>query len=313
MIDYIRPDGYRALYVPDFLIRKTDGNYILCELKGKVDALVPVKARAAVEWCKATSKGKVRWQYLYVPYHLFQQSAAGTIEELARTCEPSLKTLIQEAETGQQELPLMEATAQKEAEELFMRVLQQAGITQTPAAVADAMRQSVLLLDHAVRTGMPEYGHSFQPLLHPLDEYALRILDRQLSPRVPSEASKRDIYFSPYLETLPPKIRVLLERNGRYLKDNLIFGRSIMKLGTLLFCLRYAKEGGGEVSGVWKDVQEIFSGSEMASLYGDLEKVNTFRNTHVAHVETRLNDANEAWEAMKVWLRTLNKMADMVG
>ncbi len=51
----------------------------------------------------------------------------------------------------------------------------------------------------------------------------------------------------------------------------------------------------------------------MASLYGDLEKVNTFRNTRVAHVETRLNDANEAWEAMKVWLRTLNRMADMVG
>ena len=60
-------------------------------------------------------------------------------------------------------------------------------------------------------------------------------------------------------------------------------------------------------------MQEIFSGSEMASLYGDLEKVNTFRNTHVAHVETILNDANEAWEAMKVWLRTLNKMADVVG
>lgn len=75
----------------------------------------------------------------------------------------------------------------------------------------------------------------------------------------------------------------------------------------------YAKEGDGEVSGVWKDVQDNFSGSEMASLYGDLEKVNTFRNTRVAHVEIRLNDANEAWEAMTVWLRTLNRMTDMVG
>ena len=211
-----------------------------------------------MEWCKAASKGKIRWQYLYVPHHIFRQSAAGTTEELARTCEPSLKVLIQEAETGQQELPLIEATAQKEAEELFIRVLQQAGITQAPAAVADAIRQSVLLLDHAIRSGMPDYGHSFQPLLHPLDEYALRILDRMLSPLIPVEAPKRDEYFSPYIEALPPKSKILLRKNGRYLKDNLIFGRSIMKLGTLLFCLDYAREGGWGVSGVWKDVKNTF-------------------------------------------------------
>jgi len=51
----------------------------------------------------------------------------------------------------------------------------------------------------------------------------------------------------------------------------------------------------------------------MASLYTDLEKVNTFRNTRVAHVETRLNNAEEAWEAMRTWLRTLNQMVDIAG
>ena len=312
MIDYLRPDGHRALYVPDFLIRITDGNYILCELKGKVDALVPVKARAAVEWCKATSKGKVRWQYLYVPYHLFQQSSAGTIEELSRTCEPSLKALIQEAETGQQELPLMEATAQKEADDLFIRIMHESGIAQPPPSVIVAMRQAILLIDHAVRTGMPEYGHSFQPLLHPLDEYSLHILDQQLSPLIPQDINKRDNYFAPYLETLPPQRRISLERNGRYLKDNLVFGRSIMKLGTLLFCLRYANEGGWGATGIWKDVLDRFSGSKMKSLYTDLEQVNTFRNTRVAHVEEKLDDANEAWAAMKVWLRALSNMVDLV-
>ncbi len=58
----------------------------------------------------------------------------------------------------------------KEADDLVTRVLQEAGITQTPAAVADAIRQSVLLLDHAVRSGMPDYAYSFQPMLHPIDE-----------------------------------------------------------------------------------------------------------------------------------------------
>jgi type III restriction enzyme len=308
MIDYLRPDGHRALYVPDFLVRLANGSYLLCELKGKEDALVPVKARAAVEWCKAASKSKMKWQYLYVPYHLFQQSAASTIEELARACEPSVKSLIHEAETGQQELPLLEATIQKEVDDLFLRVLQQAGIAQPSAPVADAMRQAVTLLDHAIRSGMPDYGHAFQPLLHPLDECALRILDRCLSPYIPSDAQKREDYFSPYLESLPQNRRVLLEKHGRYLKDNLIFGHSIMRLGTLLFCLRYAKEGGWGTPGMWKDVQEVFSGPEMMSLYSDLENVNTFRNTRVAHVESRLNNVDEAWEAMRVWLRTLNQM-----
>jgi type III restriction enzyme len=311
MFDYLRPDGYRALYVPDFLARVKDGGYLLCELKGKQDALVPMKARAAVEWCKAASKGQVKWQYLYVPYHLFQQSAVGAMVELVRACDPSLKSLLQEAEDNQMELPLLEAAVQKQSEDLFTRILHQAGIDQVPSSVASDMRQAVLLLDHAVRSGMPDYGHAFQPLLHPLDEYALRILDKQLRPMIPADVQERDYYFSPELEALEQRERALLEKHGRYLKDNLVFGRSIMRLGTLLFCLSYAKEDGWGASGVWKGVQKAFAGAEMAQLHSDLEEVNNFRNTRVAHVETRLSNADEAWEAMRLWLRCLKQMVDV--
>lgn len=311
MIDYLRPDGHRALYEPDFIVRLIDGRYYLAELKGREDPLVPLKASAAVEWCKAASQSGPRWDYLYVPYHLFQQSAAATVQELARACEPSLKALLKEAVTGQLALPLEEATAQKETESLFARVLQQAGITQPPAPVADAMRQAVLLLDHAVRSGMPSYAHAFQPLLQPFDEYALRILERYLSPRIPGDPRKRDAYFIPYLGSLKQSEKTLLEKNGRYLKDNLLFGRSIMKLGTLLFCLRYATDGGWGASGIWKDVEEVFGAPEFAELCAELETVNTFRNTRVAHVEVPLNDQSEAWSAMTSWLRCLNRMVTL--
>jgi type III restriction enzyme len=294
-------------------VRLKDGTSLLCELKGKEDALVPVKARAAGEWCKAASKGQGKWRYLYVPYLLFQQSSAGTMMELLRACEPSLKTLIQEAETGQQELPLLKATAQKQADDLFARVLQQAGIPKVPAAVEGAMRQAVLLLDHAARAGMPEYGHAFQPLLYPLDEYALRMLDSRLSPHIPADTQEREDYFNPTLTVLRSRERTLLEKHGRYLRDNLVFGRSIMKVGTLLFCLSYADEDGWGAASVWEDVRRVFSGPDMTKLYPDLEQVNSFRNTRVAHIETRLNDADEAWEAMRVWLLCLNQMANLVG
>ncbi len=311
MIDYMKPDGHRALYVPDFFIRSKENSYYLVELKGKVDNLVLVKVRAAVEWCKAGSKGRVKWRFLYIPYHLFQQSAASTIEELSRACEPSLRGLIEEAKTGQQELPLFEETAQKEAEELFSRVLWEAGIQKAPTAVEGQMRQAITLLDHAIRSGMPEFGHAFQPLLHPLDDYAIRILDKQLTPKIPTSQQDRENYFSPYLDTLKTRDRIQLEKYGRYLKDNLVFGRSIMKLGTLLFCLGYAKDGGLGATGVWKDVAKLFSGSKMKSLYYKLEKVNEFRNTRVAHVELKLNNADEAWKSMIVWLECLDQFVEM--
>jgi type III restriction enzyme len=50
----------------------------------------------------------------------------------------------------------------------------------------------------------------------------------------------------------------------------------------------------------------------MAKLNIDLDKVNTFRNTRVAHVETRLDNADEAWKALIVWLRCLAKMNSVI-
>ena len=118
----------------------------------------------------------IKWRYLDVPYHLFQQSAPGKIEELLRACEPSLKALIEEAETRQQQLPLIEATQKTESEELFADVLRKAGIKEAPAAIEGLMRQAVQLLDYAVKAKMSGLGHPFQVLFRPLDDYSIQIL-----------------------------------------------------------------------------------------------------------------------------------------
>lgn len=313
MIDYLRPDGHRALYVPDFFVRLQSGQHLLVELKGKVDELVPVKARAAVAWCKAGSKGKAKWRYLYVPYHLFQQSAPAIMEELLRACEPALKGLLDEAKSGQMALPLAEATAQSEADLLFADVLRRAGMSQAPAAVEDTMRQAVQLLDYAIRSKMADYSAAFQPLLHPLDAYAIRILERSLRPRIPADPTKRYDYFNPYLGALGHRERVQLEKNQRYLERNLVYGQSIQKLGTLLFCLDYGQQQGWNADGIWRDVEKAFAAPAWAGFYQLLDQVNTFRNTHVAHVELKLDNANEAWTAMVAWLRCVGVMVRLVG
>jgi type III restriction enzyme len=308
MIDYLRPDGYRALYVPDFFVRLTDSSYLLCELKGRVDALVPFKARAAMEWCEAASKSGTTWRYLYIPCHLLMSASAATMDELARACEPALQGLLQgllqEARTGQKVLPLDEEMARDQLESLCARVFQEAGITEPAAPIAEVMRQAIMLLNHAIQTKMPTYAHAFQPLLKPLDEYALIILERNLRPCMPRDSQQWERYF--LVSQLPA-----LQRNGRYLQENLAFGRPMMRLGTLLFCLHYAAHPSPNEGGVWQDVVQVFSTPEMQELYTLLAPVNQFRNTRVAHVEQPLNNPDEAWDAMRQWLRCLNKMAEM--
>jgi len=311
MVDYLKPDGQRAFYVPDFFVRTASGDHYLVELKGRQDELVPLKASAAVEWCKTASGKEARWHYLYVPYHLFQQGAATTLAELARACEPSLKALLNEWKTKQLALPLEEATAQSESEALFQCILQESGVAQPPAEIADLMRQAVLLLDHAVRSRHPTYAPAFQPLLGPLDEFALRILEKFLKPAIPADKEASILFFNPDLNHLPQRERALLEKNQRNLRDNLVFGRSIQRLATLLFCLDYARQGGMNADGVWKAVSDTFSSPAFRELYELLERVNEFRNTRVAHVETPLNNADEAWGAMKTWLQTLARLHEM--
>ena len=311
MIDYLKPDGQRAFYVPDFFVRTERGDHYLVELKGRQDNLVPLKASAAVEWCKTASRKDARWHYLYVPYHLFQQSAAATLEELARASVPSLEALLHELHTRQLALPLEEATARTQEEELFHQVLLEAGVEASPQDL-DLMRQAVLLLDHAVRSRQPELGHAFHPLLRPLDECALRILEKYIKSHIPADRNEREAFFDPSLDDLPDRERFLLEKNQRYLRDNLVFGRSIQRLGTLLFCLDYAQQGGWGAGGVWDTVVEVFSMPEFGALHESLAQVNTFRNTRVAHVEQPLTDEQEAWDAMREWLGCLGQMVKII-
>src|SRR3990172_9206299 len=51
---------------------------------------VPLKAMAADSWCKAASSKTSKWEYLYVPQTIFSGFSSNKIEDLVRTCAPSL-------------------------------------------------------------------------------------------------------------------------------------------------------------------------------------------------------------------------------
>jgi len=313
MIDYLKPDGQHAFYVPDFFVRTTDGEYYLVELKGREDNLVPFKASAAVEWCKVASQTSSKWHYLYVPYDLFQREGVSTIAELARACEPSLQSLLNERQTQQISLPLEDGAAAANVEALFGRVLAEAGIEAPSTAVVDTMRQAVQLLDYAIRARYRTLAHAFQPLLGPLEEYALRILHTRLSNAIPSEKQAREAFFEPDLSHLDERERGLMERYQRYLRRNLVYRHLIQRLSTLLFCLKQARQRDVEVEGVWKAVRQAFALPEFDPLYELLQQVNEFRNRYVAHVEEPLTDGEYAWRAMRTWLKCLDMLVKLSG
>ncbi len=117
-IDYLNTEGRRTTYTPDFLVRNTKGHYYLVETKGRADRDVPAKARAAVEWCKAASTRKARWEYIYVPGELFEQVRRTSIDELKRACAPALVGLIRESESPQQVLPFDRSDEERVADQL---------------------------------------------------------------------------------------------------------------------------------------------------------------------------------------------------
>lgn len=313
MLDYLKADGNRGLYVPDFVVRLHDGTHGLCELKGRVDESVPLKARAAVSWCDTATAAGVTWRYLYVPYHLFQQSAPQSVVELARACDPSLRALLDEADGVQLALPWEEATVATEADALFAQVLRKAEIEALAESLEPIVRNAVEHLDWLVRAHRGDYEAAFQPLLRPLETLAGGLLAERLGKRVPTEHQKLHDYFQPYLGNVESRLRGHLERNQRYLRENLVDGRSMNRVGLLLFCLRFAQEDGGDIPGVWADVRQAFQDQACGRLYRELDGVYSYRNAYVAHAEEHLTDPDMAWEALGDWMRCLDLMTGLLG
>ncbi len=312
MIDYLKPDGTRGFYVPDFIVR-TKQKYYLVELKGRVDNLVPYKASSAVEWCRTASQSGSEWEYLYVPYHLFQTQAVATLGDLATLCQHPLKTLLNELKTAQTALPLDEETAKAESERLIERFLEEANATNLPEEVRLLAQQAITLLEFQISSPVfQEYAQPFQTLLRPLDEYAHRILYTHLEPLLPTNHDERLHMFEPDLSQVPPDKRGLYERIQSYLMDNLIYGRSIQRLGTLRACLHHAICKPYPAGGIWKAVEEAFSGERFHQLYNLLDSVVEFRNKRVAHPEQPVTHPDEARAMLKTWLACLQQMVDLV-
>jgi type III restriction enzyme len=308
-IDYLTPEGRKAIYTPDFLIRKTDGHCVIAETKGRADRDVPAKARATMEWCKAASSKKVKWEYLYIPEKVFEQVRGDSLDELARACIPSLTQLLQEAAVPQLSLNL-EATEEATLAEQVGDFIDPSVLAALPSRYRKAIEHAVALFRFHQNKQTVSFAPVFQPLLGPIDHAAEAVMLKRLADSVPPEAAAQKDYFEPDMSKAKQSSITYLNERGTSLKKLLVHRSPIMPTGVLQFCLEYAAKAAEPLPGIYAAVRKQFAGLAATGLPKQVKEVYDFRNTFIAHQKQELTEVARTREALREWILTLVALHD---
>jgi len=307
-IDYLA-DGVRlAFYTPDFFVRTNSGNYFLVETKGQVDKDVPVKARAAVEWCKTASTKQVKWEYLFVPEVVFQRFQGNTVAELARMCAPSLHDLLNQ-QKFREELPLFAGLGMLEGRAVEAQgLVDQKLLDALPERLRKAADESISLFGFFEKKRGVNYAPVFTALLGVIDESAKGLVLQKLTPRMPANMQAQRDWFEPYFGGVEHTKHRYYEEVARNLRKTLVYRNGVSPLGLLRNCLDYALNDNTRLTGVFEAVKAELRFSGGRDLLDRVKSINDFRNTRVAHQETPLTNPTEAKTALIAWVDGLKRL-----
>jgi type III restriction enzyme len=304
-IDYLAAGGRLAFYTPDFFIRTTAGNCYLVETKGREDRDVPRKARAAIAWCEAASSDDCKWEYLYVPEGIFERHRSDKVEDLSRACAPALQNLIHAEET-EQDLPLLAMMERGDEEATTPAEFVDAAVLNSlPPRYQDGVQQAVMLLKFFENKEGMNYAPVFTALLGSVDEAARGLITRKLIDALPATTADQKAWFDPYLQDVDRRTHRHYQNMAQNLKRTLVFKNGLSPLGLLRSCLDYALNDKTKLTGVFEAVTTVFKVTGARDLLAQVETVNDFRNTYVAHHEKDLTDRQLAGSALKQWVTCL--------
>ena len=304
-VDYLTGNGQLAFYTPDFLVRLNDGNYVLTETKGRVDKDVPLKARAAVAWCQAASKGKTKWVYHYVPQQTFEAFGDNRLDVLMRSCEPALQDLLDEAADPQLTLAFGEVRAD-ETEEFIKK----ADFAALPPAHQKMVQQAISLFQFLEKKTEQSFAPVFTPLLGPLDEASRAVMLKFLAMDIPTEREAQQKFFEPDVSNLAKREAEMCQRRGRDLRRTLVDHNGLSPIGLLRWCLQFAGESGGPAEAVFGVVKQRFI-SVPTEIYKLVSNINTFRNDYIAHQNKPLTDSSLSRKALGEWASGLRRIWEL--
>lgn len=303
-IDYLA-DGHRlAFYTPDFLVRAKNGRCYLVETKGQVDRDVPLKARAAIEWCKAAG-----WEYVFVLEGVFHRFNGADFSQLVKACAPALRDLVDEAKY-QTDLPLFAGQGLLDDKiPAAQFVVPESLLAGLPERLKRAADEAISLYRFFENKPGVNFAPVFAALLGAVDECAKCLVLRKLSPYLPMNQVEQQDWFSPYLGNVDARMRRHYEDLGRNLKKTLVFRSGVSPLGMLRSCLDFALNDTTQIGGVFDAINSEMRFSGGRDLLDRVRSINDFRNTHVAHQESPLTDPQPARKALVEWIETMEKLS----
>ncbi|WP_247215633.1 DEAD/DEAH box helicase family protein [Synechococcus sp. C9] len=303
-IDYLANGDRLAFYTPDFFIRTIDGHYYLVETKGREDRDVPLKAKAAIAWCKSASTEIAQWHYLYIPQGVFERMTGDTIAELASACAPALQNLLQSEEF--QDLPLFVNLGQSDEEGATVdSLIDPAILNALPSRYRRAADQAIMLYRFFENKAGMNYAPVFTALLGSIDEVAKGFLVRRLQPQMPITVEEQKAWFAPYLGNVDYKSEDYYRKLAQNLKRTLVFNNGLSLIGLLRSCLDYALNDTTKIGGVFEALQTQLRFQGGRKLLETVTRINDFRNTYIAHQEQELTDKNLVEQELKIWIEAL--------
>lgn len=301
-IDYLTDKSRLSLYTPDFLVRLADGTHIVIETKGRVDKDVPLKASAAVSWCKAASSKEHKWEYLYVPEAVFQQFSGNSLVELQGACATHLADLLDEHVSPQFALPFGDAVSDAIDISEF---IEKAKFEVLPPRYKKGITQALSIFGFLKNKG-GSFAPAFNSLLGPIDEASRGLMIDLLGQDVPEDLASISTFFSPDLSGATDKSEFdILERKCRELRQTIVDRKGSMPIGVLRWSLNYAKSNRPEFDGIISTVKRRFGPIATPAFVGRVKNINAFRNNYIAHQDMELDDLDEAEKGLKDWINGL--------
>lgn len=301
-VDYLTDKSRLSLYTPDFLVRLKDGSHVVVETKGRVDKDVPLKASAAVSWCKAASTKKREWSYLYVPESVFQQFSGDTLAELQGACATHLADLLEEHVSTQFSLPF--GDVKSEAVDIAS-FIDPAKFDELPPRYQKGVTQALSIFGF-LKTKGGSFSPSFNSLLGPIDEASRGLMIDFLGQDVPDDPDGINKFFSPDFTSVSDRAELdSLTKKCWELRQTIVDRKGSMPIGVLRWSLNYAKSNRPEFDGIIATVKNRFGPIATPEFVNLVKDINVFRNNYIAHQEMELDDVDEAREGLRTWVKGL--------
>jgi len=170
-----------------------------------------------------------------------------------------------------------------------------------PPRYQKGVEQAVSLFRHLEHKSGVSFAPPFTAMLGAMDEAARGLMIDLLGPDVPEDPNELEKFFAADVSSLQGKEADTIRFYARNLKGTVVDRKGTMPIGVLRWSLNYAKSPRQSFGRIFDSVKSRFASIASKEFVKQIEKINAFRNTYVAHQELPLEDVEQARVALKDW------------